>query len=141
LSVAAFASFAAASSPEARIRPPPIVELVEVPAGAFVMGSDDGPASSRPARREVLATSAFERTEVTAAAFIDFLAATGQLGAATPTQAGLPAVGVPWRQADEFCHWAGRRLPTEAEWEKAARGTFARRYPWGTASDSAKANN
>ena len=140
LSVAAFASFAAACSPEARISPPPIVELVEVPAGVFVMGSGDGPASSRPARRVFLGTFAIERTEVTAAAFIDFLAATGQPGARTPTQAGLPAVGVPWRQADEYCHWAGRRLPTEAEWEKAARGTDARRYPWGEDWDSALAN-
>jgi len=140
LSVAAFASFAAACSSEARIGPPPIVDLVEVPAGSFVMGSDDGPASSRPARRVFLETFAIERTEVTAAAFVDFLAATDQSEGGTPMQADLPAVGVLWRQADGYCRWAGRRLPTEAEWEKAARGTDARRYPWGMDWDSALAN-
>ncbi len=111
--------------------------LVLVPAGNFTMGDDE----ESPRRQLYLDAFYIDRYEITTGRYAKFLAATG---AAHPpdgweslkldNSAELPVVGVDWNDAMAYCKWAGRRLPTDAEWEKAARGTDARRYPWGDAT-------
>jgi formylglycine-generating enzyme required for sulfatase activity len=111
--------------------------LVLVPAGNFTMGDDE----ESPRRQLYLDAFYIDRYEVTTGRYAKFLTATG---AAHPPDgwqslkldsgAELPVVGVDWNDATAYCKWAGRRLPTDAEWEKAARGTDARRYPWGDAT-------
>ena len=121
--------------------------LIGIPAGGFWMGSgtDDAYAEpdEMPLRRIKLDGYWIDKTEVTNAMFAQCVRA----GACTPPPATFgpfsphayygdsafddyPVVNVTWLQAKQYCTWAGRRLPTEAEWEKAARGTAARRFPW-----------
>jgi formylglycine-generating enzyme required for sulfatase activity len=107
---------------------------VLIPAGAFVAGDDE----TSP-RRELFVDGFYlDRYEVTVGRYASFLKATGNVRPPEEWQtvdikngADLPVVGVDWQDANGYCQWAGRRLPTEAEWERAARGTDERKYPWG----------
>ncbi len=119
--------------------PPEPGDMVKVPAGEFHMGSDAGPPNSRPAHRVFLSEYRIGRTEVSAAEFARFLG--WQEGTARPVRdPSFPAVGVTWDLAVAYCAWLGLRLPTEAEWEKAARGTDGRAFPWGDSFEAARAN-
>ena len=118
--------------------------MVLVPAGPFIMGSEEFPREG-PQRSVELAAYFIDRYPVTNAQFLHFVDATGH-PAPVDWSGGRPAVGtddrpamVSWVHADAYASWAGKRLPTEAEWEKAARGTDGRRYPWGDTFEAGRA--
>ena len=111
--------------------------MVLVPAGAFTMGSNDGLPAERPEHVVTLDAYHIDRYEVSLQLYRKFLVAAKHDAPPTwddeaaETVGDRPAVGMGWTDAAAYCAWAGKRLPTEAEWEKAARGTDGRRYPWG----------
>ncbi len=116
--------------------------MMPVPRGPFLRGSDDGDRRARPEEKPsaMIDLGAFfvDRTPVTAGEYWQFLNAAGRnppMGWKRhndPINApDLPVVFVNWEEAREYARWVGKRLPTEAEWEKAARGTDGRTYPWG----------
>ena len=115
-------------------------EMVTVPAGAFVRGEVSGDPDERPQRRIELPAFAIDRTEVTRRAYGGCVAKGVCRPPAAPGRPPdprglvppeLPVANVSWNDAVAYCAFAGKRLPSEAEWEKAARGSDGRRYPWG----------
>ena len=112
--------------------------MVLIPSGEFTMGSDKGDDDEQPVHRVFLDSYYIDKFEVTNGRFAKFVEAIqseppwGFGDRETPVvQADQPVRWVNWMEAIGYCLWVGKRLPTEAEWEKAARGTDGRIYPWG----------
>jgi len=119
----------------------PPSDMLLVPGGTFTMGQDGGgEGDERPAHPVTLAAFWLDRTEVTQSAYDECVAARAcppPDPAILATFGGLfkgpnkPVVGVSWFAARDYCTWRGKRLPREAEFERAVRGEDGRRYPWG----------
>ncbi len=124
--------------------------MVSIPAGEFTMGSDHS--IERPPQQVFVEAFEIDIFEVTNEEFERFVTETGYLtegeAAGEPQtwrtyaqdKPQHPVVKVTWNDAVAYCEWAGKRLPTEAEWEKAARGTEGYTYPWGNDWDPTKTN-
>jgi formylglycine-generating enzyme required for sulfatase activity len=112
-------------------------EYVFVPAGAFLMGSQE-PANEAPVHEVNVESFWIGRTEVTNEQYgrcvdADVCTPPGNPAWRDAARAKYPVTHVNWSQAATYAEWAGGRLPSEAEWEKAARGPDQRLYPWGDA--------
>lgn len=143
-------------------------EMVHVPAGNFLMGSTSGTTDEQPQHTVYLDAFDIDKFEVTNAEFKTFIDAGGYSTQAFwsvsgwyynvnngwgspadwptgdyhsgPNWPGFPVVGISWYEAEAYANFAGKRLPTEAEWEKAARGTDGRTYPWGEGAGGGRSN-
>ena len=113
--------------------------MVQVPAGEFLFGEDK--------EKTKTATFFIDQALVTNAEFKKFVEATGieppphwRHDTWPEGKADHPVLQVTWDSANAYAQWVGKRLPTEIEWEKAARGTDGRKYPWGNEFDPHKCN-
>ena len=129
------------------------MEMVYVPAGEFEMGSESGVSDEKPVHTVYLDAYRIDKYEVSNAQYAKCVAAgdctkpmytnssTRSNYFGNPEYDHYPVTNVSWHQANTYCQWAGGDLPTEAQWEKAARGTDGRTYPWGNESPTCQLTN
>ena len=143
--------------------PKPQNEMILIPAGEFLMGSTEQQAieawqkndggydkedylAEYPRRKIMLGNFYIDKKEVSNSDYKAFVDATNHIAPAlwsdqNLNSPSLPVIGVDWNDADSYCRWLGKRLPSEAEWEKAARSADGRIWPWGNAWDPTKDNH
>lgn len=126
--------------------------LLYIPAGEFTMGSDNGESDEKPVHTVTLDAFWIDQTEVTNAMYAKCVSSgscqepTDKSSSTHTSYYGdaefdnYPVIYVDWNMAKTYCEWVDRKLPTEAEWEKAARGTDGRTYPWGNDFDGTRLN-
>ncbi|MBI5197073.1 MAG: formylglycine-generating enzyme family protein [Nitrospirae bacterium] len=135
--------------------------MIFVPSGPFILGSDKEDKEKRavefgsikpwyldehPQQKIVVQAFYIDQYEVTNAQYLRFIQTTEYFpptewdnGVLPPGRESYPVTGVTWYDTGHYCQWLGKRLPTEMEWEKAARGTDGREFPWGNTFDKKKA--
>ncbi len=118
-----------------------------VPEGSFVMGTSSGELDEGPAHLVYLDMYYIDIHEVTTSRYAEFLLDSPKAEphkwstVTVETHREKPVIGVSWTDATRYCRWAGKRLPSEAEWERAARGDDERTYPWGNTSPNEQLAN
>jgi len=121
--------------------------MIYIPKGSVLMGSNDGDLNERPQHRIDLEAYYIGKYEVTNQEYKDFVMATGHRAPPHWTGTQIPAgkekhpvVWISYEDAVAYCEWKDARLPTEAEWERAAKSTFTYEFPWGDTFDENRAN-
>ncbi len=121
--------------------------MIRIPAGEFIMGSDERFSDEGPQHVVRLGDYEIDQYEVTNLQYLAFIEDSGRRAPQhftgrriPPGKADHPVTFVSWFDARDYCDWAGKRLPTEQEWEKAARGEDGRVFPWGNEFRLHKAN-
>jgi len=131
-----------AQSPATKINPKDDAEMILIPAGEFLMGNDDQ--DDNPRRTVILSAYYIYKNLVTVGMYEKFCQDTRREMPSAPyfnpnwSKKDHPIVNVSWEDTKAYCDWAVVALPTEAQWEKAARGVSGRQYPWGDAFDTSK---
>jgi formylglycine-generating enzyme required for sulfatase activity len=142
-----------AAAPETAAAPPrPVAgEMVLIPGGEFVLGTTEKDSTAYPQQKMNLPAFWIDKYEVTNKQFLDFAIEKSYSGEGakegkdwrsffTPDKALHPVLYITWNDAKAYCEGQGKRLPTEFEWEKAARGAEGFRYPWGNNWETGKSN-
>ncbi len=121
--------------------------MIYIPGGKFEMGRNEGDEYETPVHTATVQPFFIDRTEVTNEQYQQFISETGHRapshwrgGKFLPAEAKMPVINVSWDDAEAYAKWIGKRLPTETEWEFAARGTESKLYPWGNNWNAANAN-
>ena len=137
---------------DTKINPSDGMTMIYIPAGNFMMGYDKGDSRNKPPHSVYLDSYWIDQTEVTNEMYSLCVKAgkcsepefkrsvTREDYYGNSDYDSFPVVYVTWNEAKKYCEWAGKQLPTEAQWEKAARGEDGFTYPWGTTLDNTKAN-